>query len=433
MSGVIGIRKEDKNRWERRVPLIPEHIRELISKHRIEFVVEPSEIRAFPEQDYLKAGAKVQPDLSRSSVVLAIKEIPPKLFESGKTYIFFSHTIKGQKHNMPILKKLINLKCQLIDYEKIVNERGVRLIFFGRYAGLAGIVETFWALGQRLNWEGISNPFANVRHAYEYENLEAAKKAITEIGVKIKKAGLSKELVPFVIGIAGYGNVAQGVQEILALLPITEITPEKIESVYENPSRKTVYKVVFKEEHMAEPKDSSMRFELQDYYKNPEKYQSKFERYLPHLSLLMNCIYWDARYPRLVTKDYLRRTFGQGRTCLRVIGDISCDIEGSVECTVKATEPDNPVFVYNPHTNIATDGCEGDGVVVMAVDNLPCEFPRESSENFSNALRTFIPDIVNADFSVDFEHCQLPPQIKNAVIVYHGELTPNYRYLEKYL
>ncbi|MBI4738176.1 hypothetical protein HY772_01200 [Candidatus Woesearchaeota archaeon] len=147
----------------------------------------------------------------------------------------------------------------------------------------------------------------------------------------------------------------------------------------------------------------------------------------------MNCIYWDVRYPRFVTKDCLRQAFGQGRTRLRVIGDISCDIEGSMECTVKATEPDNPVFVYNPLTDIATDGCEGDGVVVMAVDNLPCEFPRESSESFSNALRTFIPDIVNADFSKDFEHCQLPPQIKNAVIVYHGELTPNYRYLEKYL
>ena len=185
---------------------------------------------------------------------------------------------------------------------------------------------------------------------------------------------------------------------------------------------------------MVKPIGNDTSFDLQDYYMHPERYRSVFEQYLPHLTILMNCIYWDARYPRFVTKAFLKKLFNEKeKPRLRVIGDISCDINGAVECNVKTTEPDNPVYTYNPFTDEIKDGYKGEGVTILAVDNLPCELPRESSTSFSESLWRFIPDIVQADYSADFENLNLPQEIKNAVIVYKGRLTPNYQYIAKYL
>lgn len=426
----IGIRREDKNVWERRTPIVPEQVKELKG---IEFFVQPSEIRVFKDQEYIEAGAKTQDNLSNCDVIFGVKEFPLYFFEKNKTYIFFSHTIKGQKHNMPMLKRMMELKCQLIDYERIMDEKNRRLIFFGRYAGLAGMIDTLWTLGQRLKEKGIENPFAEIRQAYRYNSLEEAKNAVKKVGGNIKKKGLPESITPLILGIAGYGNVSKGAQEIISLLPVKEITPEQVVSPQDKDySGKHVYKVVFKEEDIVEP--VSGKFELQDYYKHPEKYQSKFDKYIRHLTVLVNAIYWDKIYPRLVTKKYLKHLYmSKTKNYLKVIGDIGCDINGAIECTTKVTEPDKPAFVYNPLTDKKTDGFKGEGIVVLAVDNLPCELPKESSEDFSSALKRFLPLIAKADFSVDFEDCNLPSEIKNAVIVYHGELTPNYQYLEKFL
>jgi alanine dehydrogenase len=436
MKYMIGIRREDKNKWERRVPLTPEHVRELTQDHSIEVRLQPSPIRIFSDEEYIQAGAKIREDLSPCPVVFGVKEMPLGFFQPHNTYVFFSHVIKGQDYNMPMLKRMLELGCQLIDYEKVVDERGRRLIFFGKHAGIAGMIDTLWALGQRLSWEKIPNPFKQIKIAHQYQSLAKAKKEISEVGKKIKSDGLDKSLLPFICGISGYGNVSHGVQEILDLLPIKEISPDEIFPLVESIeySKNHVYKVVFKEEHTVEPIFSVDRFELQDYYDHPEKYRSKFETYIPHLSLFMNCIYWDKRYPKLLTKKYLKQLYaGKEKPRLRVIGDISCDIEGSVECDLKWTQPDNPVYVYNPFEDKAIDGYEGNGPVVLAVDNLPCEISKEASIYFSQVLKPFIPEIVKADFLVDFDHCNLLSPIKNAVIVYHGELTPNYRYIRNYL
>jgi len=185
---------------------------------------------------------------------------------------------------------------------------------------------------------------------------------------------------------------------------------------------------------MVEPVSLKHSFELQDYYDHPEKYRSKFSSYVPHLTVLMNCIYWEKRYPRLITKEYLKRLFAPGaKPSLRVIGDISCDLEGAIEATVKVTDSGNPIYVFDPLEGKATDGYQGQGPVILAVYNLPCELPRESSAYFSNVLKKYVPEIVGADYTVPFERLRLPESIKNAVIVYRGELTPNYRYLEKFL
>lgn len=436
MNNLIGLRREDKNQWERRVPLTPAHLAGLIQQHQIEFLVQSSPIRAFPDDAYTAAGAKVQEDLSAAQVILAIKEIPVELLERDKTYLFFSHTIKGQPHNMPLLRRLLDLNCQLIDYERVVDEHNRRLIFFGQHAGLAGMIDTLRALGQRLEWEGHSTLLADIRPTYEYADLPAAQSDLRLIGQRIIEEGWPLELTPLVIGLAGYGNVSRGAQAILDLLPTRQISPGELLTLaeQEDPDRNIIYKVVFKEEDTVEPIAPGQLFNLQEFFQHPERYRSRFEQYLPHLTVLVNCIYWDARYPRLLTKTAARQLYGgDAPPKLRVIGDISCDIEGGIEVTVKATEPDAPCFVWDLATDTALDGVAGKGPVIMAVDNLPCELPVESSTSFSEALLPFIPALAACDFTVDFEQCALPPELKRATIVYHGELTPEYQYLKSYL
>jgi len=435
MTTALGLRREDKNRWEQRVPITPQHVKKLKQKYGVETYIQPSKIRVFSDKDYKNNGAHVQEHLTPSSVVFAVKEIPSDFFEQEKTYVFFSHTIKGQKQNMPMLKTMMKLHCTLIDYEKIVDTQGKRLVFFGRFAGLAGMVDTLWTFGQRAAWEQIDSPFKKVKQTIHYKDLPDIQRHLKTIGKEISTKGLPPALTPFVIGFSGYGHVSLGAQEILDCFPVKEIQPEQIATIYTNPSNKVVYKIVFKEQHMVEPKDPEASFNLSEYYQHPEKYHSVFEQYLPSLSILMNCIYWSPQYPRLVTKQYLQQTLNtKEQNRLKVIGDISADINGAVECTTKNTTPDTPVFVYNPRTDSITDGYKGEGIVVMAVDNLPCELPRESSQSFSDTLIRFIPAIMNADFTTpDFKDLQLPEEIKNAVILYQGKLTPTYQYINKFL
>jgi len=437
MKAIIGICREEKNIWERRVPVIPAHVAELVRDHQLDIRVQTSPIRIFPDEDFRRQGAKIIDDLAPCSIVLGIKEIPIAHVEKGKTYIFFTHTTKGQAHNMPLLRKMLNSGCSMIDYEKIVNEKGQRLLFFGRQAGEAGMVETLWSLGQRLTVEGMrNNPFSTLRQTYAYPSLAAAKEDIQKVGSQIQEKGLDPSLVPLVCGFTGYGHVSQGAQEIFELLPFEEIPPAAIEAFFKakNFSANKLYKVVFKEGDMVEPKAKGAAFDLQDYYDHPEKYKPVFDSHVPYLTILVNCIFWSPKYPKYVTKEFLKRLYG-GPTAprLRVVGDITCDIDGSMECTVKATEPDVPSFVYDPFQDVARDGFVGRGPVVMAVDNLPAEIPLESSVFFSGALKGFVPAIAAADFSGSLADCHLPDPIRRALILFRGQFTPEYEYLRKFI
>jgi alpha-aminoadipic semialdehyde synthase len=436
MTKIIGLRREDKNPWERRVSLIPTHVRELILHESLQVLVQTSPIRIFPDTDYEREGAQVVETLESCPIIFALKEIPLDFFEKEKAYIFFSHTIKGQPSNMPMLQKILDLECTLIDYERIVDENGMRLVFFSTQAGQAGMVDTLWAYGQRLSHLGIKTPFSSIKQAIQYPSLIAAKEEISQVGWAINNKGLDLSEGPLICGFAGYGRVSLGAQEIFDLLPFEEITPDKIEELLKSKSysSSTVYKVIFKENHMVEPISSDSPFELEDYYNNPQKYRSVFEKYLPYLSILMNCIYWTQQYPRFVTKSFLKQLWTkEDSPKLKVIGDISCDVDGSVECTVRATSPDNPIFVYDPIRGDVKDGYNGRGVVVMAVDNLPAEIPLESSVFFSQSLMPLVKGIAEADFSGDFEGSRLPDPIKKATIVFRGKFTPDYEYMRDFL
>lgn len=436
MTKKVGIRREDKA-FELRTPIVPQDVDELVKEHGFEFVVEPSPQRAFSEETYEKVGATIG-DLQGegTAVIFGIKEIPKEVFEPGKVYLFFAHVIKGQDYNMEMLQQLLDVGATLIDYERIVEvESERRLVFFGNWAGYAGMAETLRGLGERLQEMGVeANPFAVLKPTFKYDGMDDLQKAIRAVGQQIKNEGFAPDLAPLVVGFIGYGNTSKGAQAIFDLLPHKTITPEELSSL--EPNNHLLYKVVFREEDTVRPTDSSAQFELQHYYdQGKAKYESAFFEFLPHLTVIMNCIYWTDKYPRMITKTELKQLWddSEGHPKLVIVGDISCDIHGAIEFTVDCTKPDHPTFVYNPENDEADLGISGEGVVVMAVDNLPTELPREASTSFSETLQRFIPPIVKADYTVPFDQLDLPPEVKKAVIVYQGKLTPEYEYLNKYL
>jgi alpha-aminoadipic semialdehyde synthase len=421
----IGIRREDKHAWEARVPLTPSGVAALVAQG-VDVVVQPSTIRAYADDAYRSAGARIEEDLSSANALFAVKEIPVGLLKTGGVYVFFSHTIKGQAANMPMLRRMMELGCTLIDYEKIVDADGRRLVFFGRHAGLAGMIDTLHVLGQRLLVRGHDTALSALKMAHGYEDLDAARADVQAIGARLS---IPAAIAPLIVGFAGYGNVSQGAQAIFDLLPHVAVEPAALGDLGALP-RDRLVKVVFREEHLVERSDGAP-FVLDDYYQHPERYHSVFERHLDKLSVLVNAIFWTDQYPRLVRKAHLRDAHASMR--LLAIGDISCDIEGSVECTLKATTPGAPAYVYHPESGAISDGIAGDGVVMMTTDCLPCELPRESSQAFTDALAPFVPPIAALVPSGAFEDATLPPEIAKATILWRGALTPDFAYLQRFV
>jgi len=426
----IGIRHEDKYRLERRTPLVPADVSELVRDHGIPIFIESSSKRIFDDKEFKMAGAEVTDDLKECDVIFGVKEMPENYFIKDKAYVFFSHVIKGQPYNMPMLRNLKKSGSTLIDYEKIADSNGQRLIFFGRFAGLAGMINTFWAMGQRYKILGYSTPFESLKQAYSYSSLDEARNDIFNVGVNLSELGLPDELQPLVIAVTGDGNVSQGAMEILELVPGVEITAEQLREG--NIPKTGIVKVnILPEDYMVHKEEKA--FQLQDYIENPKDYRPEIEVLLPHINVFVNGIYWDERYPRLIKKSWLRKMNEKNELKLHVIGDITCDVHGSVECTETATDIEDPVFIYNSLMDTYDMGFDGEGVAVMAVDILPSELPREASEHFSFALKPFMKRMAMADFSVEFEDLDLPEPIKNAIIVYKGQLTDDYKYLDRFL
>lgn len=447
----IGIRREDKYDWERRVPLTPGQVECLIRNHSIRIFVQPSETRVFTDEAYASAGAIVTEDLSKCGIILGVKEIPGRNFIPGVTYVFFSHTIKGQPYNMPMLKALLDAGCSLIDYEKIVDETGRRMISFGRHAGLAGMIDALWLIGRYLDHRGVESPFSGMGRAMDYGSSRKARGDIDALAARIASKGIPDELCPFVVGFAGYGVVSQGAQEIFNRLPHETIKAGDLMSLQPLGGRENhIYKVVFSEFDTVERIDASKPFDLAEYREHPDLYKGRFMKFFPCLSLLMNCVFWTNRYPRLVTIEALRDTWREDHKLL-AIGDISCDIRGAVECTVESTKPDDSHYVYDLNLDKPVYGFDGFGPLINAVDTLPAEIPEESSEDFGNILIGLLPAMAKADFSGSFHGTGassgsglsgaapdpfgtgLPPSLRNALIALRGRLTPDFEYLNEHI
>lgn len=434
MNSIL-IRAEDKNIWERRAPIIPPDIKEILSEIRTDIFVQKSEKRFFPAADYKKVGAIVCENMEPGDIILGIKEIPQEKLLDNKVYVFFSHTIKGQSENMPMLKKIISGGSTLIDYEKITDVHDKRLIYFGNYAGDAGSINILWLMGAYWRHHGFVTPFGNFKQAINYASVSDAKNHLREIGNRMASKGLPPDLCPLVIGILGYGNVSSGAQEIIDCLPTQRIEPENLTRFVEKNQgdNKTVYVTVFKEHHLVKHKQNKP-FLLQDYYRRPENYVSQFDQYLPYISILINAIYWDKRYPKFVTWESLNNIFKLDKTPkLCGISDITCDKNGSIECNVKSTNSGVPAYLCDPIKKTIADGYKGNGIVLLAIDNLPAELPNDSSIFFSNQLKKFVPNLVQANYSLPLEKSGLRPEIQKAVIVYRGQLTTPFKYLQNFL
>jgi alpha-aminoadipic semialdehyde synthase len=441
VNNCIGIRRETIDETERRVPLTPPQVQRLVEDYGISVVVEPSPLRVFPDTDYAAAGATVSDDLSRCNIVFGVKEIPIERMRAGGVYCYFSHTIKAQRYNMPMLGHIVDIGATLIDYELVTSESGRRLIFFGDFAGYAGMIDTLWALGQRLKWEGLSTPFADLKPAWRYPSLADAETAIVEVGQRIQREGLPAEITPLVCLFTGRGRVSKGAQRIFGRLPAVRLQPDEIVSFVEsgNYSARAVYGAeLIKPDLYRAVSDEALNapgeWDPSDFSSAPEHYAERLTEYLDCATLLVNGIFWSPHFPRLITREYARRHWGGGeQPRLRVIGDITCDICGSIELTVKSTDARNPVFVYEPASDRIVDGWAGDGPVILAVDKLPAELPRESSQSFGEGLAPFIPTLARADFSADLESLDIPLSLRRAVIAHRGELTEHFRYLNNYL
>ena len=430
------IRAEDKNRWERRAPLVPADLREIIDETGAKALVEKSAKRVFGEDQYAAAGAGSCTGMAGGDVILGIKEIPVQKILDNKVYVFFSHTVKGQKANMPLLQRIIDSGSTLIDYERITDAGGRRLIYFGPYAGQAGAIDILALMGEHWADKRLDTPFAEVRRAHRYESVKTACEHLGEIGSRILKDGLPRQLCPFTIGILGYGNVSGGAQQIFDCLPTERIAADELNDWADRGrgDRHTVYLTVFKEQDLVEPEADGAAFDLQEYYDHPERYESRFDRFLPSFTLLVNAVYWEKRYPRFVTWAGLKR-LAESSPAIKLggIADITCDTHGSIECNVKTTDSDMPAYRVDPATGTITDGHLGEGIVLLAVDNLPCELPVDSSSFFSRQFSAFVPGLLAADYGRSLDASGLLPEIQKAVIVYNGRLTRDYEYLSRHL
>lgn len=436
MKNTIAIRKENIELTEKRSPLSPEQVGKLISENDIKVIVENWSQRSFETDLFQMNGAIISDNVDDANIIFGVKEIPIEDLPQNKACAFFSHTIKGQSYNMPLLQAVLNKNVTLMDYEKVTDASGRRLIFFGPYAGLAGAINTLWLLGQRFSQEGIDSPFKILKQAKEYNSLEEAKAAIKETAHVIKKSGLPHTGNPWVIAITGNGTVSKGAQEIIDILPVINISPAVFLDLQNSHAfdHGVLYKVVIDCDNFVKPLAPGDTFGWDDYFQNPQKYKADFKKYLPGITALINGIYWDKMYPKLVTKSDLKDLFNkQEKPNLRLISDITCDPNGSIECNLKSTTSNNPAYTFNPFEENIKNGIDGFGVVVMAVDKLPSELPKEATQFFGNSLIPFIPALANVDFSQPFDKLDLPDEFKRACIAHQGRLTPDYEYLSKFL
>ena len=422
----IGVPREYKNLFERRTAVVPSVAAQLI-KQGIPVYVQRSNKRVFNEQAYVDAGAKVVDKLTDAGLIVGVKEPPLETIEP-KVYMFFSHTIKGQPYNMPLLQRFMDKGATLIDYELIKDEQGNRLIAFGRFAGVAGMNDALWALGQKLEARGITGPLCLFRPTTTHRDLVDLFGHLNRLSKRLAGENLAGIDGPLIVGIAGYGRVGRGSEEVMRALGARQIKPEEVDQVKDS----GLFYTMFEERHMFR-RNSDNGFELQEYYEHPEIYHSVFERYLSRLTVLMNSIYWEPKYPRLVTRRFIRDAFGRPDFKLQVIGDTSCDPMGACELTIHCTGPGNPAFTYLPDADAFASSIIADGITIFAVENLPAEAAADSSTAFSTRLLPYLVKVAAADFDKPFDELDLSPDLKQSVIVLNGELTPHFQYLKQFL
>lgn len=397
----LGLIREGKVPPDKRVPLTPKQCVQLKERYpQIEVVVQKSDIRAFKDEEYAAVGVALVDDLSSCDVIMGVKEVNIDDLIPNKKFLFFSHTIKKQPYNRKLLQAILDKKIQLIDYEVLKNKDNKRIIGFGRYAGIVGAYNGMIALGKKYN-------LFELKPAHECHDRKEMEK-------ELQKIVFPKN---FKIVVTGHGRVGYGAREILELLPLLEVGPEEfLNKEFDEP----VFTHLEAEDYYA-PKDGSM-FDKAAFYSNPETYKSVFSKFSKRADMYIPCHYWNSKSPYILTQDDLNDTSNR----LKVIADISCDVAGPIASTIRSSKIGDAFYGYNPETGLECDWKESDAIMVMAVDNLPCELPRDASEDFGNELmKNVFPHLFGDD----------PDDIigRGSETNLKGELTENFAYLRDYV
>lgn len=394
----IGILREGKVPHDKRVPFTPAQC-SFIAQHfkNVKIVVQPSDWRCYTNKEYVDFGIALQEDLSDCNILMGIKEVKTEELIEGKKYFFFSHTIKAQPHNKKLMQSLIAKKIQLIDYETLVDPEMNRILGFGHYAGIVGSYNGIRGYGKKYGLFDLKP--ANL--CYDRAELQKELEKVRLTNIKII--------------VTGNGRVANGAIEMMGTLGIRRITPYEFTHYS---FREATYTQLHSHNYN-EAKDGS-EWNTSSFHKHPELFHSTFNKYTPFCDLLIHCSFWDPRAPVLFTKEQMKSQHFR----IGVIADVTCDINGSIPSTTKASTIEDPYYGYNPLTELEEEPFNQSAITVMAVDNLPCELSRDASDGFGKELiDKILPVITGRDDT---------GMIERASICKDGKLMKRFEYLNDF-
>lgn len=395
----IGILREGKTPPDKRVPLSPEQCVRVQKQYpNMELVVQPSPIRRFRDEEYEELGVRMQEDLSDCDVLIGVKEVPKKDLIPNKTYFYFSHTIKEQPYNRDLLRKMLALNIRMIDYETLTDVNGKRLIGFGRYAGIVGCYNGFLTYGKRSG-------LYDLKPAHQCED----RKEMEEEFSKIKLPAIK-------IIVTGSGRVGRGALEVINAIGIREVSKEDFLTKEFDEAVFVHLNTMDYNTRIDSSKDSKS-----DFYANPKAYRSDFMKYAKQAEIFIAGHYYSADSPYLFTREDAKLPAFK----IRTVADISCDIDGPVASTIKPSTIAEPIYGYNPISESEDDYTKPNVIAVMAVDNLPCELPKDASEDFGEEMiKHILPTLLDED---------VDKVIARATICKNGSLTNDYHYLSDYV
>ncbi|WP_309613232.1 NAD(P)-dependent oxidoreductase [Flavobacterium sp.] len=396
----FGIIKERKNPPDRRVVFTPEELVRLQKEHPDAKVkVESSDIRVFTDEAYKSLGIEVADDISDCDVFFGVKEIPVDYLIPNKKYFFFSHTIKKQVHNRKLLQAILEKKIELYDHETIVDASNRRLIGFGRYAGIVGAYNGFRAFG--IKYELFNLP--------KVETLQSKEDLIVR---------LKRQVLPNIkIVLTGHGKVGMGAKEILDGIKVKQVSPEDFLSKIYSQAVYTQIDVLDYNKRI----DGKVADDNSDFFKNPQDYSSNFERFSKVADIFMAGHFHGNGAPDILTLEML-----QASDCkIKVVADISCDVDGPIACTIRSSTIAEPFYGYLPIENREVPFTHPGSIMVMAVDNLPCELPKDASEGFGEM---FMEHVIPAFFNNDKDGI-----LQRAKITENGKLTERFAYLQDFV
>ena len=398
----IGIVRESRND-EYRTPIVPADIKKFKKNNtNINFIIQPSNNRCFSDEEYELCGAKINENLNECSIIFGVKEIDPNILINNKTYLFFSHTFKIDKKQKNIgkdkkelLLSILNRKIKLIDYENIREKNGNRCLGFGRFAGIVGCYNTLNLFLKVLGKQSLAS-------AYKINDYE-------RLVLNFKNLYFPKAKVL----VTGDGRVSKGVIELLNQTNIKEVSKKDfLEKKFDDP----IFCNLDTKDYVIN--NSSTNFNLEHFIKNPREYSSSALQYLKETNIFISAHYWEPSSPKIFENEDLKNL-----PSLNIVGDITCDINGSVPTTIRSSTIEKPNY-WIDRNNLKEIEENNDGIAVMAVDNLPSELPRDSSTEFSEGIiKEVLPFLLNQDDG----------RILNGTITTDGSFLEKYNYLNNYI